>query len=90
MCVCVYVWCGVVCKCACVCVCVCVFTSIHCEGFIYLDQLGYQGTDQRCCVEDVGYHCQFPSSLLWNAEPNLSASHFILFVCTTEASIATT
>ena len=37
--------------CACVCVCVCVFTSIHREGFIYLDQLGYQGTDQRCCVD---------------------------------------
>ena len=27
--------------------CVCVFTSIRHEGFICLDQLGYQGTDQR-------------------------------------------
>ena len=26
----------------CVCVCVCVFTSIHCEVFICLDQLCYQ------------------------------------------------
>ena len=38
------------------------------------------GTDQRCCVEEVGFLCRFPSSLLWNAEPNLSASRFILFV----------
>ena len=39
-----------------------------------------EGTDQRCCVEDVGFLCRFPSSLLWNPEPNLSASHFILFL----------
>ena len=39
-----------------------------------------EGTDQRCCVEDVGFLCRFPSSLLWNAEPNLSAGHFILFL----------
>ena len=39
VCVCVYV-------CVCVCVCVCLFTSIHREGFICLDQLRYQGTDQ--------------------------------------------
>ena len=39
--------------CVCVYVCVCVCTSIHREGFICLDQLEYQGTDQRCCVEDV-------------------------------------
>ena len=41
---------------------------------------GCQGTDQRCCVEDVEFLCRFPSSTLWNAEPNLSASRFILFV----------
>ena len=29
--------------CVCVCVCVCVFTSIHCEGFICLEQLGLLG-----------------------------------------------
>ena len=69
----------VVCCVLCV-VCVCVFTSIHREGFICLDQLGYYGTDQRCCVENVGFLCRFPSLLLWNAEPNLSASHFILFI----------
>ena len=34
-----------------------------------MDQLGYQGTYQRC-VEDVGFLCRFPSSLLWNVEPN--------------------
>ena len=39
-----------------------------------------EGADQRCCVEDVGFLCRFPSSLLWNVEPNLSASHFILFL----------
>ena len=48
----------------CVCVCVCVFTSIHCEGFICLDQLECQGTDQQCYVKDVSFLCQVPSSLL--------------------------
>ena len=46
------------------CVCVCVCTSIHPEGFICLDQVGYQETDQRCYVEDVKFLCRFPSSLL--------------------------
>ena len=72
--------CVSVCVSVCVFMCVCVFTSIHCEGFICLDQLGYQETDQRRCVKDVGFLCRFPSSLLWNAEPNLSASCFILLV----------
>ena len=51
-----------VCVCVCVsvcvymCVCVCVFSSIHREGFICLDQLEYQGTDQRY-VEDVNFLC---------------------------------
>ena len=40
-------------KLVCVCVCMYVCTSIHREGFICLDQLEYQGTDQRCCLEDV-------------------------------------
>ena len=43
---------------------VCPFTSIHGEDFICLDQLGYQGTDQPCYVEDVDFLCQVPSSLL--------------------------
>ena len=38
----VYFW---VCMCVCVHVCVCVFTSIHREGFTYLNQLEYQGTN---------------------------------------------
>ena len=46
------------------CVCVCVFMSIHREGFICLDQLTCQGTDQRYCVEDVSFLRQVPSSLL--------------------------
>ena len=67
----------------CVCVCVCGggggFTSIYREGFISLEQVGYEGTDQRCYVEDVEFLYRFSSSLLWNAEPNLSTSRFILF-----------
>ena len=71
---------GGVCVCACVHarVWVCVFRSIHREGFICLDQLGCQGTDQRCCVEDVGFFWRFSLLLFWNAEPNLSFP--ILFV----------
>ena len=56
----------------CVCVCVCVFTSIHREGFICLDQLGYQGTDKRCYIEDVNFLCQTLSSQLQNATSNIS------------------
>ena len=37
--------------------CVCVFTSIHREGFICLDQLGYQRTDQQCYAEDINFLC---------------------------------
>ena len=37
---------------------VCVFTLIDHEGFICLDQLKYQGTNQRCCVEDVSLLCE--------------------------------
>ena len=51
-----------VCVRACMCLCVCVLTSFHREGFICLDQLGYQGPDQRRCVEDVGFVCRLPSS----------------------------
>ena len=46
MCVCVCV-CVCVCARACVCMCICVYTPIHCEGFICLDQLECQETDQQ-------------------------------------------
>ena len=36
--------------CVCVCVCVCVFTSIHPECFIGLEQLECHGINQRCFV----------------------------------------
>ena len=91
-CVCMYV-CVCVCVYVCVCVCVCVFTSIHREDFICLDLVGQQRTDQRCYVKDVVFLCQFPSSLLQNAEPNLSTlscshtrsgqSHDLTSVCLT-------
>ena len=63
-----------------VCVWLCVFTSFHREGFICLE------TDQRCCADDVGFLCRFPSWLLWSAEPNLSASHSILSYTRSEDS----
>ena len=50
----------------------CVFASIHREGFICLHQLECQGTDQRCCVEDVSFLRQVCSSLLQNEAPSLS------------------
>ena len=52
-------------------VCVCVFTSIHLEGFICLG-LEVEGTDQRCCAEDVIFLCQVPSSILQYESPSLS------------------
>ena len=77
VCLCVCVWvcvwvCVCVCVRVCVCVCVCVCTSIHYEGFIRLDQLECQGTDQRCYVKDVFFICQVPSLLLYNEAPNPS------------------
>ena len=59
--------CVYVCVYVCVCVCVCMHERLRPfkgEGFICLDQLGYQGTDQRCYIEDVNFLCQVPSSLL--------------------------
>ena len=44
-------------------VALCVCTTIHREGFICLDRVGYDGTDQRCSVEDVNFLCQVLSSL---------------------------
>ena len=80
VCVCVYV-------CVCVCVSVCVFVSVcvclrpsTVKVSSVWNSWDCQGTDQRCWVKEVGYLCRFPSSLLLNAEPNLSASCFILFV----------
>ena len=58
------------CVCVCVCVCLrpfyplCVLTSIHREGFICREQLECLRADQGCCVEDVSFVCQVPSSLL--------------------------
>ena len=68
--------------------CVCVFTSIHLEGFICLG-LDVQGTDQRCCVEDVIFLCQFPSSILQYESPSLSNKP-LYPVRTLEAGKATT
>ena len=62
-----------------VCVCVCLRPSTVNASSVW-NSWDCQGTDQRCCVEDVGFLCRFPSSLLWNAELNLSASRFILFL----------
>ena len=75
--------------CVCVCVCVCVCTSIHCEGFICLDQLGYQETDQRYFVEDVNFLCQAPSSLPQNATPK-PPNQLLYPACILEAGKATT
>ena len=58
MCVCVRVC--VLCVCVCACARACVFTFIHREGFIFLDQLECQGTDQRCCFKYVSFLCQVP------------------------------
>ena len=66
------------CVCVCVCVCVCLRRSTVKPSSVW-KSWDCQGTDQRCCVEDVGFLCRFPSFLLWNAEHNLSASGFILF-----------
>ena len=60
-------------------VCVCLRPSTVKASSVW-NSWDCQGTDQRCCVDDVGFLCRFPSSLLWNAESNLSASRFILFV----------
>ena len=50
--------------CVCVRVRVCVCTSVHREGFICLDHLDFQGTDQQCFVEDVHFLRQVTSLLL--------------------------
>ena len=68
---------------------VCVFTSIHREGFICLNQLGYQGTDKRCYIEDVNFLCQALSSQLQNATPNIS-NQPLYPACTLEADKTTT
>ena len=59
-------------------VCGCVFTSIHRKGFICLNQLGNQGTDQRCYVDDVSFLSQVPSSLLRMKHLTFLTSHFTL------------
>ena len=59
--------------CVYVCVFVCVFTPIQRKGLICLG-LEFQRRDQRCCVEDVSFLCQVPSSFR-----AFHTSHFILF-----------
>ena len=71
--------CVCVCVCACASVCVCLRPSTVKASSVW-NIWDCQGTDQRCCVENVRFLCRVPSALLWNAEPNLSASRFILFV----------
>ena len=68
-----------VCPCVCVCVCVCLRPSTVKVSSVW-NSWDCLGTDQRCWVKEVGYLCRLPSSLLLNAEPNLSASCFLLFV----------
>ena len=73
--------------CVCVCVCVCVHVCVRVclrpstvKVSSVWNSWDCQGTDQRCWVKEVGYLFRFPSSILLNAEPNLSASCFLLFV----------
>ena len=64
----------------CVCMCVCVCTSIQRKGFICMDQLECQGTDQQCCVEDVYF--SYANSLHYHFRMKhltFLTSHFILF-----------
>ena len=72
---------GCVCVSVCLCGCGCVWvrTSIHREGFICLDQVGYQGADQRCYVEDVNFLYQVSSSYFRMEDLTFLTSHFILF-----------
>ena len=61
--------------------CVCVFTYIHREGFICLEQLGVPGNRSTMLRWRRWIPLLVPFiSTLEYAEPNLSASHFILFV----------
>ena len=68
-----------VCVCVCVFVCVCLRPSTMKASSVW-NSWDCQGTDQRCCVEGIGFLCRFPSSLRWNAAHNLSTSRFTLFV----------
>ena len=72
-CVCVRVC---VCACVCVCVCVCLFTSIHSEGFICLDQLRYQRTNHQCYVEDVIFYANSLHRFLAILSCSHTTSHF--------------
>ena len=69
------------CACVCVrvCVCVCLFTSIHSEGFICLDQLGYQRTNHQCYVEDVIFYAKSLHRFFRMQNLTFLTSHFILF-----------
>ena len=70
----------------CVSLCVCVFVWSVCwrvlvlaKGFICLEYLECQGTDQRCCVEDVTISTSFLHRYLRMKHQAFLTSHFILF-----------
>ena len=50
--------------------CVCVY--VHPPWRLHLSGLVVQGTEQRCCVEDVFFLYQVPSSILQYESPSLS------------------
>ena len=60
-----------------------VFTLIHREGFICLEQLECQGTDQQCCVEDVSFVRQVLSSLLYPVQTLEAGEATTQLVCVT-------
>ena len=69
----------VVCLCVYICVCMCLYMCVLkfiyrvcLTGFICLDQLKCQGTDQRWCAWDISFLWQVPSSLLQNETPSHS------------------
>ena len=50
--------------------CVCIFTYIHHETFICLEQLEFQGTGQKCYDEDVIiFFKPLIATLEWITEP---------------------
>ena len=48
-----------------------VYVCVYVYDFFCLDQLEYQRADQQCCVEDVYFIHQIPSSLSYIKATNL-------------------
>lgn len=48
-----------------------VYVCVYVYDFFCLDQLEYQRADQQCCVEDVYFIRQIPSSLSYIKATNL-------------------